>query len=485
MTPPPTSHSKSIALNATYLGLSRAITSLSRIIYAVFLARMLGAELYGLYNYGLSWYLILLPISILGLDWVLYKEIPFNRQRTQFITRNSLFLRILVSTILTAGSILTAYILEPTPEIRILLIIFSFALLCRNIVLLHYSVFTSLERSYLVLKSELIFRSLEVTLGITALLLGYGIHEVALIHTTSWSVQLIYVHWILRRTIGHITGPISLHYNLSITKKGIPFLVASLSAVWITQGSIFMSRFFGGITDDLGYIALSIQALVIITTITSEIGNAALPTICRSMTEGQDKSLAYINETLRIGSFMGPTLFILSFFLIDPLLKLLVGAEYLPSAKTIPLILLLVTPLFWNTSLMGLVGSNGKYVSLITANLAGSLSFTISYIYLSPLLHDTGIILSIGAGSITTFLFYYRIIGKDYSIDTKKHLLLPLISGTSGVMTAIFFYNINDSLLLMALSFLFMLITAILTGAIKKSDVRKFASAFNGSVPRN
>ncbi|MCK5360124.1 MAG: oligosaccharide flippase family protein, partial [Gammaproteobacteria bacterium] len=70
---------RSILANTAYLSFARSLTGIVRIVYAVLLARYLGAEAYGFFNYGLSWYLIFIPLAALGLDSVLIREIGRDR----------------------------------------------------------------------------------------------------------------------------------------------------------------------------------------------------------------------------------------------------------------------------------------------------------------------------------------------------------------------------------------------------------------------
>ena len=63
----------SIAKNTFYLLGGRWLTTLIQGAYAIVLARMLGPELYGLYNYGLSWYMAFILFASL-----VTAGMPFN-----------------------------------------------------------------------------------------------------------------------------------------------------------------------------------------------------------------------------------------------------------------------------------------------------------------------------------------------------------------------------------------------------------------------
>ena len=81
------------------------------------LARYLGAKLYGLYNYGLSWYLFFLPLSILGVNWVLAREIGADQKKTASLVTHTFLIRLVSSLAAAFVSIAAALLLESSPQL--------------------------------------------------------------------------------------------------------------------------------------------------------------------------------------------------------------------------------------------------------------------------------------------------------------------------------------------------------------------------------
>ena len=77
----------SILTSTAYLGAARILSAASRIVYAILLAKILEPETYGIFQYAYSWYLMFIPLSILGLNFVMIRElnkpnIDFNQYLT-------------------------------------------------------------------------------------------------------------------------------------------------------------------------------------------------------------------------------------------------------------------------------------------------------------------------------------------------------------------------------------------------------------------
>ena len=100
------------------------MTGIVRIVYAVLLARFLGAEVYGFFNYGLYWYLIFIPFAALGLDFVLIREIGRNRKNTSRLLTDTLVLRALASLLVAAMCFAIGYFVDVDANSRILLAVF-------------------------------------------------------------------------------------------------------------------------------------------------------------------------------------------------------------------------------------------------------------------------------------------------------------------------------------------------------------------------
>ena len=78
-------------------------------VYVVLLAKILGADLYGLFNYGLSWYLVFIPLSALGIDVIIVRGIGRDRDRASRLVGQTLALRSISCTSVALLSFLVGF----------------------------------------------------------------------------------------------------------------------------------------------------------------------------------------------------------------------------------------------------------------------------------------------------------------------------------------------------------------------------------------
>ena len=122
----------SIAINAIYLIGTQWFNKVVRLVYAIALARYLGPELYGIICCGISWYLTFLSITGFGIAAILSREIGRDRNSGPRIVSLTLTLRSITLVVAALVSGILGWFVETKLDIRIILIVFSIALVGRS-----------------------------------------------------------------------------------------------------------------------------------------------------------------------------------------------------------------------------------------------------------------------------------------------------------------------------------------------------------------
>ena len=402
---------KSIAINVAYLSSARFITSLSRAFYAVILSYFLGAELYGLFNYGLSWYVLFVPVSVLGLNGIIIREIGRDRSQAESLVGQTLTLRTISTFVVSFLSVLLAWLIEADPLPRQLLFIFSAALFGRGLSLWANAVFQAYESSGYVMGMEVSFRLLEVLVGVGLLYAGYGVVTIAIVHAASWVLQGMMGLALIRLKLFKAWFSWDSKIQLSLFKRGMPFIVSSFLIGWLFQGPIIMFRHLEGFGIGLGQLALALQAFFIIGAVVSELGGAALPVLARSIDRGDGKSGYFIDLVLRGGALMSGILSIVALIIGPWLVDWLFGNDYDLTASLLPWTLLLVALYFWVNTLSNVMVAHGKYPAIMLNNAVGAVILTLSFPFLVSAVNMLGVVIALALGlfgSVVAHLYFLQ-----------------------------------------------------------------------------
>lgn len=463
---------KSIAVNAAFLSSARIFTSFARAFYAIYLARCLGAELYGFFNYGLSWYILFIPVSTLGLDTILIRQIGINKHKAPSITGQFFILRSASSIAFAFLSIIMALIVEADFNSKKLLFIFSFALFGRGMSLWSNAVFRGFEKSSFVFFQEFSFRLIEIIVGVCLLSLGYGIYELAIMHAMIWVIQSILGLFLVRFYM--VPFKIKCDSNIMVTfiKTGFPFVLEALFSSWILQGPVLMFRYLKGINSDLGQLTLALQAFFILGMIFSEFANAALPVLSRSALRNDGKTNDFTDFVLRGGLLAGGVLIITSVAIANWGVAFFLGSGYETASSLIPLSVLLVTPYFWIISIHNIIIAHGKFWIIPITNASGALLLTFTFPILLRLFGMKGVFFSIGSGLSIMLIWQFFFLNKHkYNIPLQK-LFSSGISILIATIITLCFKTYNQWVaLIFGLSTL--ILTTLLLGGVKQFEIKE------------
>lgn len=131
--------SKKVFGNAAWLISEKIITMVIGVFVMAIIARFLGTENYGVYNYALAFVTIFTAISTLGLETLTIKSIVQDTDEEGTILCTSLILRVLGGGFLTFISMLIIKLLTPSDNIiHILVMIMSLTMVFKSLEVIEY-----------------------------------------------------------------------------------------------------------------------------------------------------------------------------------------------------------------------------------------------------------------------------------------------------------------------------------------------------------
>lgn len=390
----------SVVRNSGWLLGSQIIAVVTRLLYVILLARWLAPNAYGLLNYGLAWYLAFIAFTYLGLDVVLSQRIGRTREGAGTLVRMTLALRLVAAMFACIAAAGGALLFEPDILTRKILLSFSTALVGRSIWVWCGSVATAFENTRPILVTDLIMRPLEVVLLILYLaILGPNLVGIAAMHAALWTIQGILGVWIAMRMAGpfKFTGEnISVR---SLLKDGLPGASYALAVTFFLQAPIIVFRHTTGLTDTLGFFALALQMIGYLQVIPYIVSTAALPVLARSAARKDSKDRQVALAILALIPLVGAVLALAIGFIAEPMVNILFGPKYAPTAVMLGHAAWLLIPISLAISLQQFIFSKrlrsfGSWVSPLAGMAAGALLIPA----LSQLLGYVGVLLGTGIG---------------------------------------------------------------------------------------
>ena len=123
---------QSIAYNAIFLIVSKISEKILRFLYLIILARNLGPADIGLYNYGISYYLLFTPLVMWGIGQYLIISIGRNHSKQSELFSNTFIIRVLSTVVGFCAFLVLGLLTNEDMQNLILICIFSFVLFGRS-----------------------------------------------------------------------------------------------------------------------------------------------------------------------------------------------------------------------------------------------------------------------------------------------------------------------------------------------------------------
>ncbi len=389
---------KAVSHNAGFIMATRGMSGVVRAIYALLLARFLGPEIYGFFYYGQSWYLALLPLAALGLDSFISREIGRNQGDPGGVLAKTLGWRTVAALVVVGGSVIAAFLIEPDPYLRGLLLVFSFALFGRGVAQWVHSVFTAFQQTHLLFRLETYYRPLELVLAVVVLLADGGLYGLALVHAAVWWLQGVHGLAVMRREIAPVQADWALHRNYHVISASIPMGIYALFAAWLTQGPLVIYRHMQVDASILGQIALVLQMFLVLSWIPMAFSQAALPVLSRMAGEKINDSQKYVSAVLFAAVLLSGFGAMLAWGVGDVLVVWVFGHDYKLAGELLGFGLLLLLPWSLASGLWPVLVARGETFRPAFWAGFGAATMTVLLLAFSSSFGPAGVLYTIFAG---------------------------------------------------------------------------------------
>ena len=444
----------------------------------VYLARVLGAAAFGLFQFAQAFLLYLVVVVDSGLSLYGTREIAREKTRTGQISFNILVLRLLIAFIFFIASIVVIALIPLAQEIRWLFILTFMAVFYRAMNTewvfqgLEKMEYVALSRSGVMLLSFLIIVLFVKNAG--------DLLRVPLIQLVIGSLfSLLFIIILFRK---HFTTSLADLMPDSWLKIFLLSFPLGASIVFMLICDNMDTILLGFMTNPMvvGYYSAAYRILYIVAGVMSVWSTVVFPVFNKKLVESNENAERFMDKYMRL-TMLGAIPLTIFVFLSAPLIILFVfGSQYNASIIVLQVLIWSVIPMvIGNTYGSLILISKGYFKQYLWAVAVGALVNVAINLMLIPLLGAVGsAIAMIAACFVSGFLTLY-FSRKIFNLSFIRYLIAPCIITFWSFVAYLFAYwlfnSLGSSLRIAASGFSFISVCAVLILMIERRFIFDFA----------
>lgn len=436
------SNVKTMAKNTTVLFIAQFLTYVIGFFVAIYSARYLGVEGYGILSYALALAGILYLFTEIGLSTLSIREISRNKSLTQKYTSNILVIKIGLALITMLITIIIVNILNyPQSTANVIYIIMG-SYIVNAITNIFSAISQGYEKmEYLALGS--ILNSITMLIGV--LLVRYYQLDIVIfasIYLIDNTICLIY--WILVSSRKFVLPKLEFDWDFSkkVVKESIPFAITSIFAtIAFRIDSVMLSLLSGDIAVGIYTAAYKLMEVMIF--IPTVYVTSIYPILSRFHISSKENLKFSFKKSFQYMIILSLPIAVGTTLLANDIINLIYGAEFTASIIALEIVIWAIPLIFFNNVLATSMASINKQRDAMNIIFFAMIFNIIMNLIFIPLYGFKGAAGVTVLTELFTFTFYSRSMSRyDYKIDLKRILPKPVIA---SVVMALFisFTQIN------------------------------------------
>ncbi|MFW6141442.1 MAG: flippase [Candidatus Saliniplasma sp.] len=463
--------------NTGWLASAQVTARVFSAIFIILLANHLLPASFGIYNSVMAFSYLFTVVVDWGLDELMIREVSREPKKASKYLCNVLFLRISLGLISLAVIFLVYQIIDSVTVIdtplTILLVAVSI-LIFEKLSNTFSAQFQALERMELQALVTLIWKIIYLSMGISAIYLGYDLLKILLFLLISYIVQLFLSLLVYRTALPSFKITNS---NLKIWKdllsNSSPFaLFVTVSVIYGHVIIVLLALFAGSYAT--GLYSASWKIIIFLGVVPYSFGRAIYPVFSRLYSSGRKILKRAYLESLRFLLILSLPLTLGLYVIAGDILNLIYSVEYQQTNQVFRTIIWVLPFLFMNGSLKMVLWSSERTVDSSKNLIAASSVLVVSGIALIHLYGVYGAAMAILFAEITHFLLNYHIVSGQLSPAPLSYVWKPYLSsmfmGLLLYLPTFFDLNISALWILPIAMVCYFLILYLLKG-ITRDDV--------------
>ncbi len=344
------SNTDQIARNASILMVSQIITWILALLLTLIQPRLLGTAGLGELHVAQSVWAVATVFIMFGMDVLLMKEIARTPERAGQLFSTGILIQIPLY-LIGAGAValwtfIAGYSYNEILTVAILgvgILIWQFALMMRASLL-------AIEQVRIVSYGEIAGKVFSTFVGITVLLMGYGVIGMALVNVGMALTNLV-VQWVYFRRFSTFTFDVDLSAAAELLRAGVPYMLSGFFLAAYTQiDAIVLKQLLS--VDAVGWYSASDRIYGTMQFVPTAFIGATFPMMARMYAQDRQAMPKMMQRSFNLMMVLGFPIGFGLFAMAQPLVNLLYGAEYEKSGSILATMGIVVVVMYL-TSLIG------------------------------------------------------------------------------------------------------------------------------------
>ncbi len=468
-----------IAKNIAALFTAHFIVAFLLLILSVFIARTLGDVAFGKYSFVIALTAIFAIFSDLGYNTLLVRDVARDPSQAGRYLNNILGIRLVLSLVIFAVIVIIINITGYHADMKNLIYVFAIYTLILSISDVFKMIFRASERMQYESAITIVSNTVRVVLGLSVLLLGYGLMEIAFVLLLYSLLDLLLSFLVCKMKFVKPRVELDPGFWKSTVRTALPLgLVTILSLVYARTDTIMLAVMNG--VAVVGWYNAAYNLVLGFTPIPHLFMNALFPLMSRFNVTSKDSLMMGYEKSLKYLLILGLPIAAGMSLLADEIIPLLYGEQFLHSVVALKILAWDVLLIFICIPLGFMLVSINRQNQMATIVGGCALLNIILNLILIPRFSYIGAGIATLAAETFLFLAYFYVISKYlYRLPLHKIIIRPLIATS---VTALFIHlcsGLNLFIIIISAAVLY-LVTLYLIYGFDKEDRRLLSALISG-----
>lgn len=440
-----------IAKNAGILGISQVITSILGFFLLIYLARYLGEVGFGKYSFALSFTVLFVVFSDIGISNLIVREIARNKELTNEYLTNISIIKFLLSFLAFGFIAVTINLMEYPQDTIYIVYLFGIYTILTSFAQTFKSIFQAHERLKYTAVVMIIEKIILISLVFFVIFSGYGLIELGYVYVFVGIVDVLLSFSVVLIKIAKPKPTINFPLWKTLIIGSIPFGLNALFGILFFKIDTVMLSVF---KDDAAvgiYNAAYFPLLAITGLVATMVISALYPVMSRYFVSSKEYLEAFTVLSSKYMAIIGFPIGMGCFVLAEQFIALFYTGQYSESIIAFQILALFI-PIRLVSSITGtlLTSINRQSQRTVSVGLSALVNIVLNAAMI-PYLSYIGASIATVLSEIFLYFIFIYFINKHYrELGLHKQFIKPLVA--SLVMGGFVFYFKDVNLLLIVIS---------------------------------